>query len=100
MFTIYIDQLLLRLKKSVIGCHIHGKYMGILGYADDVTLLSPSIRGLNKMLSICEEFGKDYFIKFYNKKSMCIKYGEEYDCEISQLNMGSLCKTSWKYYKQ
>ena len=58
MFTIYIDQLLLRLKKTGIGCHIHGKYMGILGYADDVTLLSPSIRGLNKMLSICEAFGK------------------------------------------
>ena len=31
MFTIYIDQLLLRLKNSVIGCNIHGKYMGSLG---------------------------------------------------------------------
>ena len=76
MFTIYIDQLLLRLKKSGIGCHIHGKYMGSLVYADDVTLLSPSIRGLNQMLSICEEFGKEYFIKSISKKSMCIKYGE------------------------
>ena len=77
MFIIYIDQLLLRLRKTGIGCHIHGKYMGILGYADDVTLLSPSIRG---MLSICEEFGKEYFIK-----SMCIKYGEKYYCEKAQL---------------
>ena len=40
MCTLYIDQLLLRLKESGIGCHIHGKYMGILGYVDDVTLLS------------------------------------------------------------
>ena len=31
--------------------------MGSLVYADDVTLPSPSIRGLNRMLSICEEFG-------------------------------------------
>ena len=61
MFTIYIDQLLLRLKKSGIGCHIHGKYMGSLGYADDVTLLSPSIRGLNRMLSICEDFGRVFY---------------------------------------
>ena len=30
----------------------------------------------------CEE----YFIKFYCKKSMCIKYGEKYDCEKAQLN--------------
>ena len=47
--------------------------MGILGYADDVTLLSPSIEGLNRMLSICEEVGKEYFRKFNSKKSMCIK---------------------------
>ena len=61
MFTIYIDQLLLRLKKSGIGCHIHGKYMGSLGYVDDVTLLSPSIRGFDRMLSICEEFGRVFY---------------------------------------
>ena len=67
MFTIYIDKLLLRLKKSGVGCHIHGKYMGILLYVDDVTLLSLRIRGLNRMLSICEEFGKEYFIKFNSK---------------------------------
>ena len=35
--------------------------MGILGYPDDVTLLSPSIRGLNRMLSICEEFGRVFY---------------------------------------
>ena len=58
----------LRLKKSGIGCHIHGKYMGSLGYVDDVTLLSPSIRCLNRMLSICEEFGKEYFIKFQQQE--------------------------------
>ena len=56
MFTIYIDQLLLRLKKFGIGCHLHGKYMGSLGYTDDVTLISPSIRCLNIRLSIFEEF--------------------------------------------
>ena len=56
MFTIYIDKLLLRLEKSGTGCHIHGKYMGIQEYADNITLLSPSIRGLNRMLSLCAEF--------------------------------------------
>ena len=28
----------------------------------------------------------EYFIKFNSKKSMCIKYGEKYDCEKAQLN--------------
>ena len=56
--------------------YIYGNYMGNLGYADDVTLLRPSIRGLNRMLSICEDLGKEYVIKFNSKKSLCIKYGE------------------------
>ena len=64
--------------------------MGILGYADDVTLRSPSIRSLNIMLSICEEVSKEYFIKFNSEKSMCIKYGEKYDCEKSQLNQETI----------
>ena len=58
--------------------------MGSLGYADDVTLLSHCIRCLNIMLSICEEFGKEYFIKFNSKKSLCIKYGKKYDYEKAQ----------------
>ena len=57
--------------------------MGILGYADDVTLLI--IRGINRMLSICEEFCKKYFIKFNGNESMCIKYGEKYE-NVRKLN--------------
>ena len=46
--------------------------MGSLGYVDDITLFSPS-----NMLSICEEFAKEYSIKFNSKKSKCIKYCEK-----------------------
>ena len=35
--------------------------MGSLGYADNVTLLSPSIRCLNIMLLICEQFGRVFY---------------------------------------
>ena len=38
------------------------------------------------MLSICEEFGEEYFIQFNSKKSKCTQYGEKYDCEKAQLN--------------
>lgn len=75
LFTLYIDQLLIKLKKSGIGCHLYGQYVGALGYADDITLVSPDIRGLNKMLNICGEFGRENFIMFNSKKSMAIKFG-------------------------
>ena len=54
LFNIYIDKLLLELKESGYGCHINNTFIGVLCYADDVTLLSTSIRGLNAMISLCE----------------------------------------------
>ena len=40
------------IKQSGLGCHINGTYMGVLGYADDITLTCPSLYGLNDMLDV------------------------------------------------
>ena len=50
LFTVYIDELLLKLRSSGFGCYIDDTFVGPLGYADDVTLMSPSIRGLKQMV--------------------------------------------------
>ena len=47
--------------------------MGVLSYADDRTLICPSIWGLNKMLKICNTFSKHNSILFNKKKTTCIK---------------------------
>ena len=49
--------------------------MGVLSYADDITLICPSIWGLNKMLKICNTLSKNTIILF-NKKTTCIKFGD------------------------
>ena len=77
LFNIYIDKLLLKLKGSGYGCHIINTFVGALCYADDVTLLSPSIRGLNAMISLCEVFAKNFDITFNCKKTGCIKFGQK-----------------------
>ena len=41
-----------------------------LGYADDVTLMSPIIRGLKQMVNICETFAAEYDIKFNEKETV------------------------------
>ena len=64
LFNIYIDKLLLELEGSDYGCHINITFLGALSYADDVTLLSPSIRGLNTMISLCEVIAKNFDITF------------------------------------
>ena len=42
-FSLYIDPLLDRLRRSGYGCHIKGVYMSALSYADDITIMCPSI---------------------------------------------------------
>ena len=71
LFSIYIDKLLLELKGSGYGCHSNNTFIRGLCYADDVTLLRPSIRGLNAMISLCEVFAKYFDITFNCKKNVC-----------------------------
>ena len=50
LFSIYIDKLLLKLKELGYGCHFNGIYMGVLAYADNITITCPSRHGLHKIL--------------------------------------------------
>lgn len=77
LFTMYIDSLLVTLKDSGYGCHINKTFMGALSYADDITLLSPSLTGLNAMLKMCAIFALEFNITFNSKKSLCIKFGNK-----------------------
>ena len=48
-------------------------FTGDLSYADDITLICPSICGINNMIDICCE----YDITFNPTKNVCIKYGDK-----------------------
>ena len=54
-YCIYIDDLFTLLRKTKTGCWVEGKFVGILGYADDLLLLSPSLNGLQEMIKSCGE---------------------------------------------
>ena len=54
LFCLYLDTLLERLRNSGIGYQIGGIYFGALAYADEIILMSPSRRGLQLMLDICQ----------------------------------------------
>ena len=48
----------------IYGCRLPGKFVGALAYADDITLLCPSLHGLQEMVNICADFGTDYHVTF------------------------------------
>ena len=55
LFCVYMDELLRRLEASNVGCHIGHQFMGAFSYADDLSLLAPSLKAAQLMLEICED---------------------------------------------
>ena len=53
--------------------YIGNTFSGALSYADDVTLIAPSLQSLKEMIKICEEYAKEFDIQFNPSKSklMC-----------------------------
>ncbi len=50
LFAVYIDGLLNKLKNSGVGCYMGNKFMGGVSFADDIKLLTPTHKGLNKLI--------------------------------------------------
>ena len=71
----YFDVLIHRLNSEGIGCNVLGILISVLVYADDILLLCPSVKGLQRLIKICEEYASDYNLIFNTdkKKSKCIK---------------------------
>ena len=72
-FNLYMDELFNILKDSGVGCKIDQFYYGILGYADDLSLLCPSRDGLQRMVDIvrsyCDENGIKISVNINEQKS-------------------------------
>jgi exonuclease III len=72
LFSVYMDELLGRLSSSGVGCHIEGEFVGGISYADDLTLLAPSLSASRTLLRICESFGEEYDVLFNPTKSQAL----------------------------
>ena len=78
LFSVYMDSLLVRLRKSGVGCHVGGVFAGAVGYADDLLLSAPSRSGMQKMLRICEQYALETNLQYsthpdpVKSKSKCI----------------------------
>ena len=74
LFAIYMDELLIRLKKSGIGCHIGNTFLAALAYADDVTLVCPTLKSLKLLVKICEVYADEYHVLFNGPKSKLLVF--------------------------
>ena len=78
MFSINIDELITDLKQSGYGACIGNIYAGCFLYADDIVLLSPTCDGLQELITVCEEFGRLWDLKFSSLKSQLATFGSKH----------------------
>ena len=87
-------QCYLRCYTVCTGGWISGSFVGILGYADDLTLLSPTIDGLQEMVKTCEEYATEHNLSFSTHpeanrcKTKCLAFLKK----DRQLKKITLCK--------
>ena len=70
LFNVYMDDLSTRLNNLKIGCSLGEFFINHLMYADDLVLISPSTRGLSKLIKECQNYGLEFDIIFYPKKML------------------------------
>ena len=86
-FNIYLEELVTTLRSSSLGCHINGINHGVLVYADDVLLLSPSISGLQEMLDICQSYALKHSLTFNDTKSECVHFANSHTDLQPEVNL-------------
>ena len=64
LYCVYTNGLFDELRRMKVGCCIGRDFVGVLGYADDLFLLSPTLDGLQDMLKVCEQYAKKYNLAF------------------------------------
>ena len=94
-FGIYLDELLKRIERTGIGCHIGHHFDGGLGYADDVVLLSPTVCGLLLLINTSEEFANEHNVTFNSRKTVCSYFWSRHIIACTQLSLNSV-KIPWQ----
>ena len=76
LYSIYVDELVIILQRAGIGCHIRGIFAACLFYADDIAVLAPSVKGLQKILNLCHTYCIEWDILLNVKKTMNMMFGK------------------------
>ena len=100
-FALYVNDLILLLRKRGLGCHVMNIFIGCILFADDLALLAPSRRALQVMIDIVADYLKEFCLDLNVKKSVVMVFGKSsHEVGIAPL-MISTCSIDfvfeWRY---
>ena len=74
LYNLYRDSLRTQLESSRIGCHIAGKCVNHIAYADDMVLLAPSTKALQTLIDVCFKIPGENNILYNETKTQCMAF--------------------------
>ena len=100
-FSLYINDLIVLLRKRGVGCHIIDFFVGCILFADDLALLAPTRAALQEMIHIASAFCSKFCLTFNVKKSKLMTFGRSHKdaflCPIT-INEETIESVSeWRY---
>ena len=100
IFSLYVDDLIARLRKRGIGCHIIELFIACLFYADDLCLIAPTRSAMQELINCCQEYCAEYCLSFNIKKSKILIFGNATKDQFSALTLNGnplQFVSEWKY---
>ncbi len=104
---IIIYELLIRLDETGLGCHMCIHFIGVLAFANDFNLLTPTLFGLTILIDVSEKYAKEFNFKFNGSKRRLLLFKGR-NCKISSrsvtvngvsLNVSETCSSlPWLLY--
>ena len=76
LFKIFLDDLMSQLHEVQYGVRISDLKLNSCTYADDITVLSSTITGLQCLIDVCTSYAEMWRMKFSEQKSKCIIIGK------------------------
>ena len=76
LYSIYVDDLIRILQSSGVGCYYMSVFAAAFFYADDMVILAPSLKGLEKLLVICNDYCAAWDIRLNSKKTKNMYFGK------------------------
>ena len=83
-----------------MGCHLIQLFIGCILFADDLALIAPTRKALQKMIALCQEYCDRYCLDFNTKKSKIMIFGKSYNENIAPLRLSNEpieIVSEWKY---
>jgi hypothetical protein len=78
LFNFFINGLIEECCKLDVGARIEGRNVSIIGYCDDIMLMSSSSKDMNELLEKCADFARTWKMEFNPKKSNYTCFGAKF----------------------